>query len=75
MATPLYEGDDLLGWEGIGFPGEAEAAEDFRLKLAESFQEYALADDSELTKSGKCLKKKLLDMVKKVQTNEIQNKK
>lgn len=64
MATPLYDEDDLLGWEGIGYPTEVEAAEDFRLKLAESFQEYALADDSELTESGLELKKKLLGMVK-----------
>ncbi len=63
MATPLYDEEDLLGWEGIGYPGNTEAAEDFRVRFAESFQEYALADDSELTESGLKLKKKLLGMV------------
>lgn len=67
IATPLYDEDDLLGWEGIGTPGKAEAAEDFRKKLAESFQEYAFADDKELTESGLTLKKKLLDMIQRVE--------
>jgi len=66
MATPLYEEDYLLGWEGIGTLGEAESAEDFREKLAVSFQEYALEDDNNLTESELELKKKLLDMIKKV---------
>ena len=71
LAEPENENDNLLGWEGVGYPGKQEASEDFRARLGESFEEYALCDPDELTEAGEILRRQLLGMVETINTNDL----